>query len=435
MERERKQCKPKRWRTAWLACMATAALVLLPLLAPGSGFAQEGTATPEGLASTPASDVAAQAQATLEYWTPERMRQAIPMPMPSVAPSGDDVVREGSLPADAIPTLIPGWPGKGPQPGPDARIEICADDPGFNQIMGYELPQTSPPFIDPPANPLDFINYAPFNRWTWCANYLAFPTSTIGKLFFVQNGGNYVCSGSVIAKNTIATAGHCVSDGAFHWSTNLLFCPSYYRGAGAGAPHPSRGCWAWNGLSIVPTVWHENANIDYDHACFVTNTTGTVINDNIGDVTGWLGRAYNFTRRQSTFAWGYPSAAPFPGYHIIATASTEWYESDRVAGGQVSKYIGSDQTGGCSGGPWWIGQRHENLAFEYADTDGSWITDPGQGGGPYINGLNSHKRCNAAGCPPGSIFTQEQGSPPFLDTAAGDDAASTHAACLANGGS
>ena len=85
-----------------------------------------GGATPEGLASPPASDATAQAQATLEYWTPERMRQAIPMPMPSVAPSGDDVVREGSLPADAVPTLIPGWPGQGTPAGSGcAHRDLC----------------------------------------------------------------------------------------------------------------------------------------------------------------------------------------------------------------------------------------------------------------------------------------------------------------------
>jgi hypothetical protein len=128
-------------------------------------------------------------------------------------------------------------------------------------------------------------------------------------------------------------------------------------------------------------------------------------------------------------------ALAFPGNRLITVASTEWYQLNRnAAEAQLSKYIGSDMTGGSSGGPWWFNMTHSNV--EFADTDGSNLTDPFQGGGsPLINGVNSHKRCSQAGCPAGSIFTQEMGSPQFRSTA-GDinESEDVFAVCFANGG-
>jgi hypothetical protein len=134
-------------------------------------------------------------------------------------------------------------------------------------------------------------------------------------------------------------------------------------------------------------------------------------------------------------AFGYPQGAPFSGNIIISTTSVEWYEVDMGTGdGQVSKYIGNDQTGGSSGGPWWLNLRAPSL--EVADTDGSEITDPGQGmSGPLLNGVNSHKRCNTAGCPAGSLFTQEMGSPPFRATNNdSNESEDVFAMCFNNGG-
>ena len=105
------------------------------------------------------------------------------------------------------------------------------------------------------------------------------------------------------------------------------------------------------------------------------------------------------------------SRPPFPGHHIVTCASTEWYERDACVGdGQVSKYVGCDQTGGSSGGPWWINIRHPNNAFEYAPRDGSLDTDPGQGlsTAPFLNGVNSHRWTNA--------WVNEIGSPQFINS-------------------
>ena len=165
----------------------------------------------------------------------------------------------------------------------------------------------------------------------------------------------------------------------------------------------------------------------------------------LGDITGWLGRAFGWANRQAEFAWGYPAGAPFNGNLIQTVTSTDWYQVNMSPGDgpgtdHLSKYIGSDMTGGSSGGPWWLSHRHPNIAIEVPDTDGQGATDPGQSlpTGPFINGVNSHKRClTNCNVPPAAgagLFWQEMGSPQFLNTAGGGEAEDVFAQCFGAGG-
>lgn len=400
-----------------------------------------GSASAQEIASSPAAGpIAQQAAQTLAYWTPERMSAAIPKPAP-VADAASRVAVQSVVSnrgADAYPTVVPGWsPTSGqPQPAPNSRKVFAPGTDEYRSIMAAAQPMA---FGSPPSNPVDYPNYGKFQRWTWYANYLIYPTSTIVKMFFSQNGGNYVCSGTVVNRNTVLTAGHCVSDGAGTFSTNILFCPSYFRGAGSGSAHPDRGCWVGGYISTT-TDWHNSSDFDRDYACVVTNPTGTTVANNIGNVTGWIGISTNWPRSQQTFATGYPAASPFAGYHIIFTAAVEWYSQGSGGDAAVSKYIGNDMTGGSSGGSWWLNIRHDT--FEYPDVDGSSETDPLQttgAGGPYANGLNSHKRCmSSCFTPPnagGGIYWAEMGSPDFTSSGGDNrDVLDIHANCAANGG-
>ena len=79
---------------------------------------------------------------------------------------------EADLSPMGAPGYVPGYrPGETPT-DPLAAIEL-----------GSEETLTSPPFC-PPGFPTDYINYAPFQRWSWFGKYLTYPTSTVGKLFF-----------------------------------------------------------------------------------------------------------------------------------------------------------------------------------------------------------------------------------------------------------
>jgi hypothetical protein len=189
------------------------------------------------------------------------MREARPKPFPEVLVAGTEGESNvaAELPSDASVGYAPGWrPGIGPQPGTEARLEIAPDDPLYEILLGGEQPQTSPPF-GPPGFPVDYGNYAPFNRFTWNqGNTLVYPVSVVGKLFFTQRGQNFVCSASVIHRDTLATAGHCVHDGsnsAAGWSTNVLFCPSLNpAGHPAAAGRVFRSSHHSNGLPPVTSI-------------------------------------------------------------------------------------------------------------------------------------------------------------------------------------
>jgi V8-like Glu-specific endopeptidase len=353
-------------------------------------------------APTTAEQAEQQAQAVMEYWTSERMASAQAMPIPtrlitdSAAPGGE-VVTFGD------PGFVNGW-----IPGGAAYVEQRQT---FSSAHPQSMmaPQT---FGVAPTNPRDGP-YGPFQRWTMEGSYNPAWRAIHGKLFFTLSGLNYVCSGTVINRSVVATAGHCVAAGnGSTWASNWLFCPSY----GQSGPMAGRGCWAWSSV-VTSAPWFFSGDPDYDYACLVTPLTGTVVANKIGNVTGWAGRAWNWVDVPEMI-FGYPAAAPFAGNIIEQVATVDWYNWDATPGSQVSKVVGNDLTGGSSGGGWFIGWRAPGA--EVADTDGSNNTDPGTAG-PFINGVNSHKRCvTNCNTPPtttAGVFWQEMTSPPFRSDA------------------
>ncbi|NOT54478.1 MAG: hypothetical protein HOP18_07725 [Deltaproteobacteria bacterium] len=366
-----------------------------------------------------------EAKAIASYWTPERMANAKPMPTPLVPVTALSLAsppasQEGD--ALAVPGYVPGCrpnttdcdPVARPLASPSAFSESAA--PGDWISMHGTKP------INPRTGP-----YGPFQRWREALPINAYPKSTVGKLFFTLNGQNFVCSASVIGRSTLITAGHCNSDGTQTFAVNRLFCPSFNN----GAQDLARGCWSVVG-SFVSFQWHNGGDPDYDYSCLITAVTGTRVANKIGNVTGTLGRAWNFAASQAERTFGYPQAAPFNGGTLQTTASTEWYTHDFRVGGPVSKLIGSDLTGGSSGGPWVIGWTG-GLA-ETADTDGSIATDPGSN---WVNGVNSHKRClvncNTPPTTTSGVFWQEMSSPPFrFVTTDNNDSEDVIRLCLAH---
>ncbi|EGV19324.1 trypsin-like serine peptidase [Thiocapsa marina] len=396
------------------------------LTASQAGFSQDRGGETPGPVTMPAELQRSQSGAVQDYWTQERMENAQPRGMPRVV-APDTQLSGSSEQADVPPgppILVPGWSPESDElpPVPGESYEINLDlDSSDASLETYG---------SAPTNPKDGP-YGPFQRWTMQGRYDIWPRSVHGKLFFSIGGSSYVCSATVIGRNVIATAGHCVSSGSGSWATNFLFCPGYSQ----SGPMTGTGCWGVRD-GATSTAYFETADVDYDVACLITNTTGDQYSGPIGDRTGWSGYAYNWATTHPIIQFGYPQGAPFDGKTIQQVASAEWYEVDMGAGGQKSKYIGSDLTGGSSGGGWFLSWRHP--ATEYPDTDGSVGTDPaGARNGPYINGVNSHRRCRSnCGSPPtatAGVFWQEMGSPQFLNSASDNqDAADIFGYCFDN---
>jgi hypothetical protein len=220
-------------------------------------------------------------------------------------------------------------------------------------------------------------NYpAPYSRFEVFWPYSLYPNITIGKLFFVQGGRSYVCSAASIGNYAIWTAGHCVHAGngkSNGWSSRIVFVPAYKDGAAPYGQWPAK-------YAVTTFEWYSKGNPNG----LYRDMGGAVLypraGKKISQVVGWLGFAWNFSYYQHWMACGYPAGAFPPGYSSppafngqrqIITAASFAYKGS-VAGNPKPAGIGSDMTGGCSGGPW-------ILRF---------------GRGNYLNGNNSYRRGN-----------------------------------------
>ncbi|WP_371596227.1 peptidase [Streptomyces sp. NBC_00564] len=197
-----------RLRRSALNTLATVASLAIALT-PASAVAQD---RPTGTHTGTGAVVNTKSRAQLDaYWTPERIRQAKPMPAPEVVSE----VRSSSGAAAE---------------GTDNPVHVPATRPAVSS--GVE---------------------AQASVW-----------GTVGRLYFTIPGkGDYICSGNVVTSNNgsvVATARHCgFGDGG----TNYRFAPNYNSG---NAPY---GWWGWRSAGWVTGGGQEN-----DSAFLVLDTPG-----------------------------------------------------------------------------------------------------------------------------------------------------------------
>lgn len=278
--------KTKLWRSAVAlaaACLAVPAFTATAQAAPATVHV--------------AADTAAEANAVAAKWTPEAMRNAIPL--------------DRLLPKVDAAKLTQ-----------DVRK-------GVSQVVA------------PTAGQLDDVSPMAFPHgggpWTGGGKVV----TTAGRVFFTYQGRQASCSGNAVTsgnKSTVITAGHCVKlDGAFH--TNWAFVPAYNNG---NAPY---GTWTARSLRATPQ-WVASEDINYDVGAAVVNQLN---GQSLTDVVGGQGVAFNQARGQNMYAFGWPAAAPYDGTRMI-------YCSGRVFNALISDGLGMtcDMTGGSSGGPWFL---------------------------------------------------------------------------------
>jgi hypothetical protein len=232
-----------------------------------------------------------------EYWTPERLAAAKPVPFPKEGKGGKEELAAGKPePAGPAGHVTPGHP-KGEH---NHEKPSSATDSG-----GVSVP-----------------------------NPRAYPYSTCGKLFFTQGGGDFAGSASVIAPNILLTAGHCVHNGGV-WSTNVTFFPSY----------PLTGIHFSYSYEAAWTAWVNNGTVKYDYGMIWIDTA-------LGHQLGWLGVLWNASTTGRIWeAVGYPATPnpPFNGNTMDHTVGT--FSPGGPFPGQIG--LGNDNMEhGSSGGPW-----------------------------------------------------------------------------------
>lgn len=257
-----------------------------------------------------------------------------------------------------------------------------ADDGGGHTIAGGEPDDDE--LADAPETQATTGGYnypAPFSRFEVFNPYTMYPYRTVGKLFFKRGTRSFVCSAASIGGDAIWTAGHCLHAGnnaASGWSTNVVFVPAYKDGAAPYGQWQAKQLW-------VRTAWYKDGNPKGLCQDMGGATLHRRNNRKISQTVGWLGFAYGGTKYRHWNQLGYPAGAPFNGQRLITSQSSYAYDGS-VGCSPNPVGVGSDLTGGSSGGPW------------------IWKF----GAGNFLNGNNSYRR---------STKPQEMFSPLFNNNA------------------
>ena len=267
-------------------------------------------------------------------WTREELLNAVPYPLENV----------------------PGLPLAGVSP-PSAKGPAFIVPPQFPKGSdGKAAPQNPGYTVDP-----SYYGYYPF--------------STMGKVFFTDNGVNYVCSAAVAGNNAVWTAGHCVfNPQSYTWHTNWIFVPGYYDGY---APH---GYWYAREL-WTNTLWTDSPWNNFGHDIAAAVLWPDANGNSVATRFGALGFMANVSYSQYFEPFGYAALYPYNGERIAGCGNSPFVYDYSYSPPTIG--VSCDLTGGASGGPWLVS-------------------------GYYINGLNSYKYTND----PYSMY-----SPYFGDTA------------------
>lgn len=278
--------------------VATLLVALLPAAA---------TAAPADRASAEAAHRAK----VLAYWTPERMRTAIPRDLVF------DPVR-GVVPAP-VPTGKSGG-GSGGSGGGGGSV---ANSAGSSYNAGG-----------------------------------AALTGT-GRIYFTLGGSNYICSGSVLTdsdagRSLVLSAGHCSMNAGGSWATNWLFIPQFDTAPTYTCANTVKGCWtatAIYGDNGFKSAADFNAAIPYDWSIAVVGAGGldgkTQLDTAVGG-TFALETGVDLNA-QTAGAYGYPAEGKYKGSDLIYCQGSVFQDS---MNSNATWGMNCSMTGGASGGPW-----------------------------------------------------------------------------------
>jgi hypothetical protein len=228
-----------------------------------------------------------------------------------------------------------------------------------------------------------------------------------GKLFFSNNGGNYVCSATSVAsasrpsnENEIWTAGHCAANtsGNTHlWDTSAVFIPAYNGNVSNFDPFCE---FVWTGAAITTSAWLNNSGLTEDEAAMTVGTSSTT-RRTLGNSVGWDGFAWNFPVNQQFVAFGHPAASPYNGLNMVEDIGATAGQDGNISGANGTRpiVIGNPMTGGSSGGAWNIGWTSAGPGDINGHNDYKYSNQPLAMYSPYQDTLSNTVRCfNKTSC-------------------------------------
>lgn len=169
---------------------------------------------------------------------------------------------------------------------------------------------------------------------TQVANTSAYPNSAIAQLEVDFPSGSGICTGWFIAKNRLATAGHCVYDATTgEWATAITVYPGRNGGS---APFGSYNAVSW----YTVNGWISTGATKYDYGL-------VKLGSKVGNTVGWFG--YGWT---SNDAFLYNRKSNVRGYPGDKAYGTMWTMKGRIQQvGKTRLFYSIDTYGGQSGSP------------------------------------------------------------------------------------
>jgi V8-like Glu-specific endopeptidase len=330
-------------KKAALAALAT--LFALGVLT-GSGSAQtveapyaanEAKASSDGRAGEPVSSPVAPVQSSRSFgkgfWTRDRMEAAEPL----------DIVRERiGNPPDTSRAFVPytSTPYQTQRvPDPTAYPFSTQGKVFFTNTVRYKVKKR--------------VRVRVRGRFRWRVRYR----------WSDWKQSPSVCSGTIVGsqnKSLVITAGHClyskaetkaeymVAEG---WHENVAFVPGYQNGT-----RPFGVFYARDRVSLRGWLDSENFNYDVGAVVVATNEFGQYLSD----VAGSRSISWQLDPNQYIWAYGYPAVQPYNGEDLFVSVTSYGGDDPQQLSqpGPVTSAIGSDQTGGASGGGWIIAGTH-----------------------------------------------------------------------------
>lgn len=186
-----------------------------------------------------------------------------------------------------------------------------------------------------------------------------------GKVLFSLSSGLYVCSATVIEdpgnnmRSLVLTAAHCVYDhaGGGEFATNWMFVPDFDSMPtnlqdGSICTSTLHGCWTASSL-VVPDGFasagaFNGTAIQYDFAVAVLETGG--FESDLVETIGSQATSFaSVDRGTAVGAFGYPQAAPHNGEDLRYCAGNANFDNRLF---KLTYKLECDMTGGASGGGW-----------------------------------------------------------------------------------
>jgi V8-like Glu-specific endopeptidase len=355
-----------RWNLAAAALLAAATLAVTPALMGAASVASRSVSSADVVGRAVSSHGQ---RAAIRYWTQARMRHATSL---------DVVSRPGSPQTRSVTPAQAGAP-ESVAPSAPSGSTASRTHVGSGTTVAALSSSYPYPFTRSAVSPV--------------SKYTTYPWSVNGKLFFTQNGGNYVCSGTAVVsanRNEVWTAGHCVSNGAGVFDSFAEFVPAYNGASRHPAP---KGVFVANHFSTT-TRWHRNGDLRRDLGAIRVNANASGIS--LGRAVGEAGFAWNQQRRQSFVDFGYPQELPFHGKAMITCRAATATADIRVGGaGPAPMGIGCDMTGGSSGGSWQTGWNGlaGRAGYINGHNDYHYTSRPRAMYSPYFDTLANRVRC------------------------------------------